>query len=766
MKKRTLIPAAVLGILAPIGASAAPLYWDLTAGVAGAGGPTPSGTFNSNSWNTVSDGTGALGAITSADTAIFSAGTDATGAFTVNLTAATTVAGVTVEEGTVSLTGSALTIGAGTLSIASGGTFSIASSANLVATTGANLNLNGGTIRNTSNAAGATFADIDFTINVGAAGGTVEATNTGTASAIFQGSINGPGNVLTKTGSGEFRFQGANTATTTFSKLVVNQGLFRLGHVTGADFETGFGAVPTSFTPDAITLSGGGLIGTSYAVTLDLNRGITLGIGGGGVNAGSGSMTIPAAIAGTTGFLVTAGTVTLNGTISAQTLTIGGTLNANGVIGGTGPLVKSGAGILTLAAANTFTGDINFTDGRINFNHNNAASSATIVVGANADEFTNSANGIVLANNITLSAGANPKIYSTSGNSLNLTGIISGSGSLLRDDTGAGVLTFSGANTYSGGFKITSRGISIGNKAGFGTGTLTIGDATTVPANPISITATTDLSGANAVANPIVLNRDFTTAGSNLEFSSSIDLGATTRIITAGNTAGSATILSGGISGVGGGLTKAGTGTLILAGAGSFTGPTTVNAGTLLVSGNLTGTSQVAVSGTLGGTGTIAPASGGNVNVLAGGILSPGASIGTLTVNLSGGGALDISAGVGASNSQSLAFELATPGSSDKITLSGGALTIGTGVLEFNDFNFSTQVGFVPFTDYVLFDGSVPITGSLGAVLTGTIGTFDAEIQLADGGNDLVLHVVPEPSAALAILGGAATLIGLRRRRS
>ena len=280
-----------------------------------------------------------------------------------------------------------------------------------------------------------------------------------------------------------------------------------------------------------------------------------------------------------------------------------------------------------------------------------------------------------------------------------------------------------------------------------------------------SITATTDLTGPNAIANAITINQNFTTAGSNLEFSSSIDLGAATRTFTANNAVGSATILSGGISGVGGGLTKMGTGTLNLSGTASFTGPTTIGAGTLLVSGNLSGTSGVAVSATLGGTGTIAPASGGNVNVLAGGILSPGASIGNLTVNLSGGGTLDISAGVGTVDSQSLAFELAGAGSSDKITLTGGALSIGTGVLDFDDFNFSTQVGFLPFTDYVLFDGSAAIIGTLGANLTGMVGGFDAEIQIGGGGNDVVLHVVPEPSAALAILGGMATLIGLRRRR-
>lgn len=796
MRKSALALATVAATFFTPKLFAAPLYWDLTDGVAGSGGPTPSGTFNSNSWNTVADGTGTLGAFTSADIAVFSAGSDATGAFTINLTAAQTAAGVIVEEGIVSLTGSGLTVGAGTVSIASGATLSIPSTLNLVATAGANLNLDGGTIRSTTNGAGSTFVDADFTINVGAAGGTVATANTGTNSAIFGGAnggtIKGPG-ILTKTGSGEFRYQGIGLPNTTYSKLVVNEGLFRLGFNSSISDERGFGAVPADFTPDAITLSGGGSIGTSFTAAnsvLHANRGITLGPGGGGIFT---HLTVPGAITGsgslTTGNPTTAATVNINGlntftggvTVISGTTAVGAsggliaqsvnttgttTLVVNGVVSGSGAITKTGTGILTLAGSNSFSSGIDFSDGRINFNHNSAAGSGSITVGAGADEFTNTAAGITLANDIMLSAGANPKIYSTSGNSLNITGIISGSGSLLRDDNGAGTLAFSGANTYSGGFKITSRGISIGNKSGFGTGTLTIGDAVTAPANAITITATTDLSGVNAVTNAITLNQNFTTTGSNLEFSANIDLGAATRTITANNTAGSATILSGSISGVSGALTKAGTGTVVLSGTANYDGATTISTGTLLVSGNLTGTSLVAVSGTLGGTGTIAPSSGGNINVLAGGILSPGASIGTLTANLSGGGKLDISAGVTASNSQSLVFELGLPATSDKFSLSGGALEIGSGVLEFDDFAFAPQAGFSDGFDYVLFDGTVPISGTFGANLTGMVGEFTGQIQLADGGNDIVLHVVPEPSAAIALLGGAATLLGLRRRRS
>jgi fibronectin-binding autotransporter adhesin len=71
------------------------------------------------------------------------------------------------------------------------------------------------------------------------------------------------------------------------------------------------------------------------------------------------------------------------------------------------------------------------------------------------------------------------------------------------------------------------------------------------------------------------------------------------------------------------------TGTVILSGLNTYSGPTAVNAGTLLVNGSTAADSAVTVanSATLGGIGTI----GGAVTVQSGGTYSPGASAGTLT---------------------------------------------------------------------------------------------------------------------------------------
>ena len=80
-------------------------------------------------------------------------------------------------------------------------------------------------------------------------------------------------------------------------------------------------------------------------------------------------------------------------------------------------------------------------------------------------------------------------------------------------------------------------------------------------------------------------------------FSGPVDLGATTRTISVGNTTyATDAILSGAISN--GGLIKAGAGTLELGGSSTYTGPTTVSAGVLNLTGSISGSSVTVASGT------------------------------------------------------------------------------------------------------------------------------------------------------------------------
>jgi autotransporter-associated beta strand protein len=133
--------------------------------------------------------------------------------------------------------------------------------------------------------------------------------------------------------------------------------------------------------------------------------------------------------------------------------------------------------------------------------------------------------------------------------------------------------------------------------------------------------------------------------------------------------------LSNGNSGIDGGLTKLGNGSLTLTAANTYTGTTSVSAGKLYVnntSGSGTGTGNVILNGgTLGGTGTIA----GTVVAGTGAhTINPGlaGSVGTLTIG-----------GLTTDTATTLAFDLTSPtGTNDllavngNVTLAGGTLAI------------------------------------------------------------------------------------------
>jgi fibronectin-binding autotransporter adhesin len=122
-----------------------------------------------------------------------------------------------------------------------------------------------------------------------------------------------------------------------------------------------------------------------------------------------------------------------------------------------------------------------------------------------------------------------------------------------------------------------------------------------------------------------------------------------------------------------GGLTKLGTGTLTLSAANTYVGLTTVNAGSLLVSGSVAGDANVAANGTLAGTGTI----GGQVAV--NGTIAPGTSAATgkltvlsnATINASGTNAMKLNKASATNDVLSVAGTLTYGGTLSLTNLSG-----------------------------------------------------------------------------------------------
>jgi outer membrane autotransporter protein len=252
-------------------------------------------------------------------------------------------------------------------------------------------------------------------------------------------------------------------------------------------------------------------------------------------------------------------------------------------------------------------------------------------------------------------------------------GGIQGAGGLAKAGAGTLVLSGSGRNTYAGSTTLAG-------------GTLEAGAA-----NVLSAASAHQLAAGTTLR----LNNFDQTVGS-IAGSGAIDLGSA-RLTAGGNH--QTTLYDGAITGTGG-LTKTGTGTLILAGNNGYTGPTTVNAGTLTVNGSVTSAITVGAGGTLGGTGTVR-----NVTVANGGVLAPGNSIGTLTAN----GNLHFAPG------SIYRVEANAAGAADRVNSVGaGTITIAGGTVDVQ----AGGGGYQRNTRYTILSSAGATTGRFDGVTT------------------------------------------------
>jgi autotransporter-associated beta strand protein len=202
------------------------------------------------------------------------------------------------------------------------------------------------------------------------------------------------------------------------------------------------------------------------------------------------------------------------------------------------------------------------------------------------------------------------------------------SGSIAGDVTNNGTLAFNRSDSMTFGGVISGTGVV--NQIGAGTtiltGANTYSGATTIDAGTLQAGAMNAFSPASefTIASGATLNlAGFDQTIGSLEGTGNVTLG-TAELTVGGDNA--STTFSGTISGNGGSLIKAGSGVLTLTGINSFTGPTNVNVGALLVDGSIASSSLTTVSSgaTLGGSGSV-----GSTIVLSGGTFAPGPSTGT-----------------------------------------------------------------------------------------------------------------------------------------
>jgi len=225
----------------------------------------------------------------------------------------------------------------------------------------------------------------------------------------------------------------------------------------------------------------------------------------------------------------------------------------SGILSGASGLTKTGVGTLILSGDNSYSGDTLFEQGQLRLKHNNALGTGLLNVNAIGDILLTIEGDLEIANNINLATSL--VVAPDPGARATLSGIISetgGSSGLTK--TNVSTLVLSGANTFSGGVYVTEDStIRVEHDTALGSGTLTVAGATRLDA----------ADGLN-IANHIFLGN---------EFIANVDTGAATLSGIIDDTTAT--------SGFGSSLTKTGAGHLILGGANTYTGGTTVSAGIL-----------------------------------------------------------------------------------------------------------------------------------------------------------------------------------------
>jgi autotransporter-associated beta strand protein len=411
----------------------------------------------------------------------------------------------------------------------------------------------------------------------------------------------------------------------------------------------------------AYTLSGTGTIGGTARV----------------LKTGAGVLTLTGSITQTGGsFLVNGGSLqlgdgTTNGSLIGSVTNEADVTINNGLaqtlattISGTGTVTKIGAGTLTVTTAQTYTGATAVNGGVLRL-FNNGTTAGTVTVSApgaltldgtlnvaRAANFRIALNDGAVLNYATTSTGAawavlDGGVTTTGNTTINTTALSSNNQAGLYLDGG-----LAGTGTVTINASTAGVGVNIRNNNSTFTGTLVVnGVASTTPGVGSGIGVggcTTALQTADITLNGTMelLNRGIGWAN---PASGAFQMGALngTGVMVGNFSGGGVTTVTLGATGSNGAfsgeiangagnvvnLVKVGSGTQTLGGANTYTGTTTVNGGTLLVTnsaGSGTGTGGVSVNAaaTLGGTGTVA----GGVSIAAGGTVAPGvAGIGTLT---------------------------------------------------------------------------------------------------------------------------------------
>ncbi|MFL9823892.1 autotransporter-associated beta strand repeat-containing protein [Rhodoplanes sp. SY1] len=523
--------------------------------------------------------------------------------------------GTTISAGTVTV-GNNSALGTGTVTMAQGTTLAFSAGNNYTLTN--NFVINGDPIFDTPTGTTQTISGV---ISDGGTPGIVE-----------------------KTGAGTLVLSGANTYS---GGTIISAGTLRVTNSTpGTSSSVGTGAVTLDggvFQAGAANLvfgnafrlnATGGQIDTN-GNDMTLSGAVANGTGAGALTkSGAGVLTLTGALSYTGLTTITGGSLVLGDAANAVTLPGNATLNggnlavANGSLGtgtitstaGDSIVVGSTAGLSATAGSATIV-----SSGTVAFQNAGSAGTATITntglvdfadttTAANA-RITSTGGGLLQFRN-TATAGT-ATIVTGAGSSTTFGNQSTAGAATITTDAG-GLLTFQSQSTAGSAIIVTNAGAALD-----GTGTLFTDNATGGTSRQVvNAGGLLDISQATGGV----------TIGS-LEGAGRVGLGGNTLTVGANDLS---TAFSGVIQNLGtlpgsgtgtGGLTKIGTGTLTLSGTSTYTGATQVSGGTLIVNGTIATSSGLTVDAgaTVGGTGTLP-------STVIAGTLSPGNSIGTVTV--------------------------------------------------------------------------------------------------------------------------------------
>lgn len=489
----------------------------------------------------------------------------------------------------------------------------------------------------------------------------------------------------------------------TFTGIIAN------GDNQGADYgkliKTGAGTLTLS---GANTYSGGTAInGSVVSVGADKN----LGAPAGAISFDGGTLLLTEGFNNSRVVTLDAG----GGTIQTTT---GKSNGFSGIVGGTGKLTKNGDGTLTLSGANTYTGGTALDGGIVSAkaDDNLGALTGALSFGGGTLLLTES-----FDNSRSVTLGANGgTIQTTTGKSNSFSGVIDGAGKLTK--TGVGTLILSGVNTYSGGTAINAGVVSVGADSNLGNalGALSLDGGTLLLTESFDNSRVVTLGTGSGTIQ--------TTAGKTNGFSGVIDGagkltkdGDGTLILTGANTYSGTTAVSKGTLQIGDGGTT-----------GSITGTVDITTGAILAFNRSDTYTQTDV---IKGGGSLHQDGSGKLTLTSENSFTGGTTISAGTLEIGNGGTTGSIKG-NVTNGGTLAFNR-----SDALNFSG--VISGAGIIQQNGTGSLTLSG-----DSSAFSGSASVTagallvnGSLGGTVNvasgaslGGKGTIGGDTTIADGG--------------------------------